>query len=94
VDTVLEFWGTGSKIFGDSSNGGKEAGLLYLNCDKAADQLGWRPLFDFRDAVQQTVNWYKHAAEAKGGDNQVWRLTQSQIDAYAKWPGEKMAVAG
>lgn len=94
VDTVLEFWGSGSKIHGASSNGGKEAGLLYLNCDKAADQLGWRPLFDFRESVQQTVEWYKQAADPSGDDNNVWRLTQSQIDAYTKRYMEKEAVAG
>lgn len=94
VDTVLEFWGSGSKIHGDSSNGGKEAGLLYLNCDKAADQLGWLPLFDFRESVRQTVEWYKQAADPSGDDNSVWRLTQSQIDDYTKRYTEKEAVAG
>ena len=94
VDTVLEFWGRGSTVFGHPQNGGKEAGLLYLNCDKAAEQLGWFPLFDFREAIQQTVEWYKQAAEAQDGDNRIWRLTQSQIDSYAKRQMEKEAIAG
>lgn len=90
VDTILEFWGSGSKICGDIPTAGKEAGLLYLNCDKAADQLGWHPLFDFRDAVGQTAEWYKRAAGVSAND--VWRLTQLQIESYAKRQME--AVAG
>jgi dTDP-D-glucose 4,6-dehydratase len=57
----------------------KEASFLYLNCDKAFQELEWSSAFSFRETVRQTVAWYRGATDGRN----VWDLTKSQIDAYA-----------
>lgn len=80
VDTVIEFWGEGSREYVAQPNGSlKETSFLYLNCDKAIHQLGWEPAFSFREGLRQTVDWYRRALD---GEN-VWDLTASQIKEYA-----------
>jgi len=29
-----------------------------IDCSKIEDQIGWRPRYEFEDALKQTVNWY------------------------------------
>lgn len=41
-----------------------EAGLLQLSIDKAHAQLGWRPVWSFATAVEETVQWYRRVAPA------------------------------
>ena len=36
-----------------------EAGLLKLDCSKANQILNWREVWDIRQTIEQTVNWYK-----------------------------------
>lgn len=52
-----------------------EAGLLQLAIDKAHALLGWRPVWEFPAAIEQTVQWYRAA-----GDKQA--LTGQQINEY------------
>ena len=66
-------------IAGSSSTTGfVEAPALYLNCDKARNQLSWRPAWDLNEAIQRTVCWYRE--HHSGRD--VLRLTTSQIEDY------------
>jgi CDP-glucose 4,6-dehydratase len=55
-----------------------EASLLNLAIDKAHHLLGWRPMWEFEEAVKRTAEWYR--VEANGGD--VVRLTHEQIRDY------------
>lgn len=36
-----------------------EASLLQLDCSKAYNKLKWRPIWNWRKAVEITINWYK-----------------------------------
>ena len=36
-----------------------EAKLLSLTIEKARQQLGWQPKWDFSEAVSQTISWYR-----------------------------------
>lgn len=56
-----------------------EAKLLNLAVDKAHHLLGWRPRWDFQEAVKRTVDWYRHA---EAGD--VAGYTREQIQDYAR----------
>lgn len=53
-----------------------EAGLLALNISKAREKLDWRPVWDARQAVRQTVDWYKNFYEKK----EV--ISRKQIEQY------------
>jgi CDP-glucose 4,6-dehydratase len=55
-----------------------EAGLLTLDSTKAKIGLGWRPRWNFAQAVGNTVEWYR--AYAKAQDMRA--LTLAQISAY------------
>lgn len=56
-----------------------EAGLLALATDKAHHLLGWEPVWDFRQTVEQTVSWYRRIAADPA---LATRLTAAQISAY------------
>jgi CDP-glucose 4,6-dehydratase len=80
VDTVIGFWGSGSKqIMPRDADAPKETSFLYLNCDKAIRELGWKPAFDFRDSVRHTVHWYREAHDGAA----AWALATRQIEAYS-----------
>ena len=36
-----------------------EAKLLYLNCEKIKRKLGWVPIWDIYETIENTVEWYK-----------------------------------
>ncbi len=55
-----------------------EAGLLRLDCSKAAKELGWRPRLSLDEALRSTVAWY---AAWAGGMN-MRDFTLSQIAQY------------
>jgi CDP-glucose 4,6-dehydratase len=78
VDEVIRCRGSGS--WRDTSNPADphEAGLLALCCDKAARVLGWRPVWDVRRAVAETVAWHK----AFAADANVANVCRQQIDGY------------
>ncbi|WP_245546654.1 CDP-glucose 4,6-dehydratase [Leeia oryzae] len=55
-----------------------EAGLLRLDSTKARTQLGWRPRWRMKEAVQQIHGW--HTAWLAGNDMRT--VTEAQIQAY------------
>ena len=57
-----------------------EAGLLKLCCDKALQQMGWRPVMDFAETVRFTAAWY--CAYYANPNESNWEFTQSQIAEY------------
>jgi CDP-glucose 4,6-dehydratase len=61
-----------------------EASLLNLATDKAYHLLGWRPVWDFATSIEQTVRWYRAAAETGRGDDTgcMQALTREQIAHY------------
>lgn len=68
----------------DNTSGGataqREAGLLKLNCDKAAHYLDWAPTLDFTQTVGLTADWYRRyyaTPEASMADT-----TLKQLHAY------------
>lgn len=55
-----------------------EAGILKLDSTKARNYLGWRPRWNFEEAVSHTVAWYRSYAD--GADMRAYTL--AQIEAY------------
>ena len=56
-----------------------EAGLLKLNCDKAANLLQWRPVLHFEETSKLTSLWYKNA-NLDGND--AYEYSVFQINEY------------
>lgn len=55
-----------------------EAGLLALNCDKAASQLKWKPKWDLEQALSATVDWNIRRLEGES----VTNICLNQIKSY------------
>jgi CDP-glucose 4,6-dehydratase len=77
VDEVLKHW-PGAWIDRHDTTAPHEAGLLKLNIEKADEVLGWRPVWNFEDAIAHTVDWYRRA---NAGEN-ARVLTDQQIAQY------------
>ncbi|MHB8107753.1 MAG: CDP-glucose 4,6-dehydratase [Candidatus Cryosericum sp.] len=67
VGLVCQAWGGAAQFeTGTSAHALSEAGILRLDCTKARSQLGWHPVYDVGEAVQQTVTWYRATMEDAG----------------------------
>jgi CDP-glucose 4,6-dehydratase len=60
----------------DLSEHPHEAGLLQLNCDKAAKKLKWKEVWDINQTIDKTITWYKAYYES----GKV--LTESDLNTY------------
>ena len=91
VEEVLKNW-PGDWIDMHDSRAAHEAGLLQLNIDKARELLNWKPIWNFSEAIAQTVKWYRTAAERP---EDIRAITRSQLEFYmqqAKANGVNWAV--
>jgi CDP-glucose 4,6-dehydratase len=79
VEEILKNW-PGSWIERHEANAPHEAGLLNLATDKAQRLLGWQPVWNFRQSIAATVEWYRLAQ----GNADANRTTLRQIDSYAE----------
>ena len=58
IKTALKSW-PGKYHLSQNTCAPHEAGLLMLDIEKARNQLGWYPKWDFETAIGKTINWYK-----------------------------------
>jgi CDP-glucose 4,6-dehydratase len=72
-------WGKGELRIQADPAAPHEAQFLRLDCSKACQQLGWRPILALSDALDWTVEWYQafyeNAASARS-------ITEMQINRY------------
>lgn len=81
VEEILKCW-PGGWTDGSNPHSPHEATLLSLSIEKAAALLGWRPAWEFEEAVQQTMVWYRARHVEISGD--MLGVSGRQIDAYAQ----------
>lgn len=58
-----------------------EATLLLLDCAKAHNVLGWRPVLPLHDAVAMTANWYRH--DHQTGQSLAWEQLRQYVTLAA-----------
>lgn len=75
---IVAEWGSGRIEVAQQVGAPHEACLLHLNCDKAHQLMRWRPRWDAKRAVAETVSWYKGVHE--GGS--ALEISKKQILAY------------
>lgn len=78
VETLSKFW-DGSKFSITEDKKNNEAGLLKLNCDKAASLLSWRAKLSFEQTIQWTSEWYFNFYRNQQDPK---NLTLKQIEEY------------
>lgn len=84
AEKVVQFYGKGEVIVHKRDNL-HEANLLMLNIEKAEKVLNWTPTYSANQAIEKTVEWYKHFY-AK--DCNMYEYTMNQIKEYEesiKW---------
>jgi CDP-glucose 4,6-dehydratase len=79
VDLAMQVWGNSAEWGTSSENYLHEANLLQLNSDKANALLGWRPTFNFDEAVNKTISWYK---KYYSENQEIMNFSMGQINDY------------
>ena len=79
VAEVLRHW-PGKWVRQVDCDAAYEARRLSLSIDKAVNVLGWRPVWDFRRAVAETVAWYRSAQSQTSSE--LLEITRNQIAKY------------
>jgi len=78
TDIFCEEWGDGMKWVNKSDGGPHEAGLLRLDASKIKRELGWKPRYDIKKAIAESVEFYK--GYAMGTD--IVKIMEKQIDEF------------
>ena len=78
VSLAVECWGSGQWRDVSGPGAPHEATLLRLDITRAERELGWRPRWNFDDAVHNTIGWYK--ASSRG--ERMIDVCHDQIAAY------------
>ena len=81
VEQILGVW-PGKWVDGSDPKSPHEAMLLSLSIEKAGALLGWYPAWDFKEAIQKTVEWYfeRHVSKKK----EMLKFSQEQIGEYTQ----------
>lgn len=80
AESVLKHWGGGTWRDGSLAGAPPEANYLKLDCGKARQLLGWRPVLTLDEAIAMTVAWYR--AALKGSEEDPFDLSRAQLRAY------------
>lgn len=88
VERAIELWGKGDWVHTGDPLPKPEMGLLRLNWDKAAHQLGWRPLCTWEQSLEKTVDWFK-AFEEKKEDSSIREFSLQQISQFVEMMNQK-----
>ena len=69
AEEAIRLWGSGSCKLGERSTEGHEASVLRVSWDKAASRLGWGPTYTWKEALAETVEWWKAYQRQLGGSS-------------------------
>lgn len=78
VEEAIAVWGSGSFAVEKNIQHLHEAGLLRLDIKKANDLLNWKPKYNAKQAIAQTIAWYKAYQE----ETDIKDFTEQQISTY------------
>lgn len=59
VEALIKAWGAGTWSHTPEAGAVHEAKLLTLCCDKASNELAWRPRWNFDETTRRVALWYK-----------------------------------
>lgn len=91
VERIIHLWGSGTYQATSAALKGVQAPVetarLCLNWDKAAARLGWAPVYNWQQAVAETVRWYREYARQRehggsGAYTDMYAKCVEQIAAY------------
>lgn len=92
VVTAMQAWGHGEwQDLSAADAGSHEAQRLSLNIDKAQSRLGWQPVWELRDTVENTVTHYKHLLDFEGDASATFQSCMAMITRFAQC-GQAMRI--
>lgn len=59
VNKVIKIWGEGEAEIKQNANAPHEAGLLMLDISKSINELGWKPKWNAKIAIENTIKAYQ-----------------------------------
>jgi len=79
----------------DRSSRPHEAHLLHLDCTKARERLGWRPVWDAATTIERTTAWYRRQHEQGTVESRadLERYVADARRAGLAWATERVAEA-
>ncbi|TMI62428.1 MAG: CDP-glucose 4,6-dehydratase [Bacteroidetes bacterium] len=63
VEIAIKAWGSGEWSDISDPSQPHEAELLKLDINRAENELGWKPIFSAKEAIEKTIEWYKQATD-------------------------------
>lgn len=78
VKKLCDAWGAGASWKLDVQEGPHEAHYLKLDCSKAHNSLGWKPIWNLEQTIARIVAWQKAASR----NEDMRSVTLSQINDY------------
>ena len=78
ADLFCEAWGEGASWENLCQGGPHEANFLKLDCSRIRSTFGWKPHWQVKEAIFQTVKWYQAWLD---GDDMA-AFTDRQIEEY------------
>ncbi len=77
VQCAINYYGAGEYLILNQSGQPHETKQLRLDINRAKEKLGWQPLFNSREAIRHTINWYKEVTAKNALD-----LINQQIEIF------------
>ena len=87
ADILVNMWGSGSWVNIGKDETKHESGLLVLDCSAAKTYLKWKPVYDYKEALSEIVNWFKEYARqnSTSSDNiNMYNVCVGQIGKYTE----------
>lgn len=75
---LCQMWGDGANYEIDTTPQPHEATYLKLDCSKSKAELGWKPKWNIKNALESTVTWHKYFVNGATARE----ITFKQIDEY------------
>ncbi len=91
TEKAIALWGGGSWEPAGEAPAAKETATLRLSYEKAAQQLHWRPVYNWTEALAATMTWYRvyAAQEEKVTPPDMYATCAGQIRTYTEAAAEK-----
>jgi CDP-glucose 4,6-dehydratase len=84
VNEIIRYLGNGQAIFEEKIEKLHEANLLKLDISKAVQKLNWKPVLDFKETVEFTVNGYVDEDKSDTYDKR-----KNQIESYIELANQR-----
>lgn len=77
VEKIIKVYGKGNWVDDSAANNLHEANLLTLDCAKSRAYLKWKPVLNFDETIEMTVEWYKNFQ-----NENMYNFCSGQINSY------------